>query len=113
MFPRKVEKHQEETFSDLAAAQDYAESVNKSTIRYQAFLRKLKSLNIEGRYLDVGAGTGNLAAMILKDSPNIEITALEISPDMLTVGEKLIRDEGLENRVQFVLGDALDKNSLE
>ena len=113
MFPRRIENHQEESFYNLASAQEYAESVKRNSIRYQAFLKKLGSLKLLGRYLDVGAGTGNLAAMIVKDNPGVEITALEISPEMITVGENYLKNEGIENRVHFEKGDVLDVNCLD
>ena len=87
MFERKVEKHQEEYFVGLESARSFAESAEKSAIRYQAFLDRLIALEIKGKYLDVGAGAGNLAARIAKSNPDVEITALEISTDMITVGE--------------------------
>jgi hypothetical protein len=55
MFKRKIEINHEEAFEGLEAARKYAEEAQKSTMRYQAFLERLKSLGIKGRYLDVGA----------------------------------------------------------
>ena len=109
MFKRKVEMHQEEAFAGLEAAKEYTESTQKSTMRYRAFLSNLKSLNIQGKYLDVGAGTGNLAAVIAQNNPDVEIMALEISTDMVTVGEEFIRNKGLQGQVKFIKGDAVDK----
>jgi len=68
--------HQEEAFAGLEAAKEYAESTKESTMRYRAFLGNLKSLSIQGKYLDVGAGTGNLATIIAQNNPDVEITAL-------------------------------------
>ena len=109
MFKRKVEMHQEETFSGLEAAKEYAESTNKSTMRYRAYFSNLKALSVHGKYLDVGAGTGNLAAVIAQNNPDVEIMALEISTDMVTVGEEFIRNKGLQGQVKFIKGDAVDK----
>jgi hypothetical protein len=58
MFKRIVETHQKGAFEGLEAAKEYAESAQKSSAkRYAAFLNNLKSLDIQGKYLDVGAGT--------------------------------------------------------
>jgi ubiquinone/menaquinone biosynthesis C-methylase UbiE len=112
MFKRKVETHQDETFVGLESARAFAESAEKSAIRYQAFLDRLKTLDIQGKYLEVGAGAGNLAARIAQSNTKVEITALEISADMITVGEELVRDKGVQNQIQFVQGDAVDPKIL-
>ena len=112
MFKRKVEAHQEEAFAGLEAAKEYAESTQKSTMRYRAFLSNLKFLSIQGRYLDVGAGTGNLATIIAQNNPDVEITALEISADMVTVGEEYIRNKGLQGQIKFLIGDAVHKETI-
>ena len=85
MFKRKVEMHQEETFVGLEAAREYAENTNVSTMRYRAFFSNLEALSIQGKLLDVGAGTGDLAAIIAQKKPDVEIMALEISEDMVAV----------------------------
>jgi 2-polyprenyl-3-methyl-5-hydroxy-6-metoxy-1,4-benzoquinol methylase len=113
VFKRKVEIHQEEAFTGLEAAKEYAESVKESTIRYRAFLRNLKALSVQGKYLDIGAGAGNLAAIIAQNNPDVEITALEISADMVTVGEEYIRSMKLEDQIKFKEGDAVNKETIE
>jgi 2-polyprenyl-3-methyl-5-hydroxy-6-metoxy-1,4-benzoquinol methylase len=112
MFKRKVEAHQEEAFAGLEAAKEYAESTQKSTMRYRAFLSNLKFLSIQGKYLDVGAGTGNLATIIAQNNPDVEITALEISADMVTVGEEYIRNKGLQGQIKFLKGDAVHEETI-
>jgi len=113
MFKRVVETHQKGAFEGLEAAKEYAESAQKSPVKgYAAFLNNLKSLDIQGEYLDVGAGTGNLAAIIAQNNPGIEITALEISKDMITVGEDFIKSKGLQDQVKFKMGDAADKETM-
>jgi SAM-dependent methyltransferase len=112
MFERKVEMHQEEAFAGLEAAKEYAKSTETSTMRYRAFLSNLQALSIQGKYLDVGAGTGNLAATIAQNNPDVEITALEISADMVTVGEEYVRNKGLGGQIKFIRGDAVGKETM-
>ncbi|MEA3326157.1 MAG: class I SAM-dependent methyltransferase [Chloroflexota bacterium] len=112
MFKRKVEMHQEEAFAGLEAAKEYAKSTQKTRMRYRAFLSNLKFFSIQGKYLDVGAGTGNLATIIAQNNPDVEITALEISTDMVTVGEEYIRSKGLQGQIKFIKGDAIDKETI-
>jgi len=108
MFKRKIETHQEEALTGLESAKEYAEIAQKSALRYRAFLNNIKSLNIKGKYLDVGAGPGIQAGMIVQNDPDVEITALEVSADMVTVGEDYLKSKGLQDRIQFVIGDATD-----
>ena len=113
MFERKVESHQEEAFSGIDNARKYAESAQKSMLRYRAFLKNLQSLDVEGRYLEIGAGPGVLAVEIARAHPEVEITAVEISPDMATVGGEYVGENGLEDRIEFVIGDAEDKGLID
>lgn len=113
MFKRKIEEHQDEAFVGLDAAKEYAKHAQKSTIRYRAFLENLKTLSIQGRYLDVGAGTGNLASIIAQNNPDVKITALEISSDMITVGEEYIKSQGFQDQINFMMGDATDEGALK
>jgi SAM-dependent methyltransferase len=108
MFERKVEVHQEEDFAGLEAARQYAAEAQKSTMRYRTFFERLETLGAAGRYLDVGAGPGTVAGMVAEKYPQVELTALELSPDMVTVGQELLQSKGLEDRVNFVVGDAAD-----
>ena len=113
MFKRKVEAHQEEFFSGLESARAFAQSAEKSAIRYRAFFTRLKKLEIQGKYLDVGAGAGNLAARIAQSNPDVKITALEISADMISVGEELISKKGVQDQIDFIQGDAVDLETIQ
>ena len=109
MFERKVEDHQEESFSGLDNAKQYADSAKKSMMRYRAFLKNLDSLNIAGKYLEIGAGPGILTTEIARIHTVVEITAVELSPDMAVVGKEYVADNGLEHRINFVIGNAEDE----
>ncbi|MBN1220060.1 MAG: class I SAM-dependent methyltransferase [Anaerolineae bacterium] len=112
MFERKIEVDQEQDFEGLEAARQYAAGAQKSTMRYRAFFERLETLDKVGRYLDVGAGPGTVAGMIAQKYPRVELIALELSPDMAAVGQELLKNKGLENRVKFVVGDATDTGLL-
>ena len=57
------------------------------------------------RILDIATGTGDLAIMMQELQP-LEIKGLDISEGMLSVGRKKIKDLGLENTIEFILGDS-------
>ena len=109
MFKRITESNQNECFSNIDDAINYAESAKKSTMRYKAFLSNLQSLDIKGKYLEVGAGPGVLTVEIARTYPEVEITALELLPDMVTVGQEHVAENKLDNRIKFVVGDVEDE----
>ncbi|MCK4516227.1 MAG: class I SAM-dependent methyltransferase, partial [Spirochaetaceae bacterium] len=114
MFRRIVEDHQDESFSSIENAREYAESAEKSSgMRFRGFLNRLKSLDIRGRYLEIGAGSGLLAAMIVGNHKDVNITAVEISPDMITVANENIKKKGLDSQIQFVAANIEDENVLQ
>jgi 2-polyprenyl-3-methyl-5-hydroxy-6-metoxy-1,4-benzoquinol methylase len=113
MFERKVEINQGEWFESIEAAREYAESAKKSTMKYRTFLKSLKSLEIKGRYLDIGAGPGVLTAMIAQEHPEVEITALEVSPNMASLGLDYVKENGLQDRIKFAVGDVEDEDLIK
>lgn len=113
MFDRKIEIHQDQAFEGLEAARQYAETAQKSTRRYMTFLERLETLGIEGRYLDVGAGPGILTGLVAEKFPRLEITVLELSEAMVSVGQDYITRRGLEGRINFVTGDAADEELIQ
>lgn len=112
MFKRVTESNQSEFFSSIDDARTYAENAKKSMMRYKAFLANLRSLDIKGRYLEIGAGPGVLTVEIAQHYPEAEITALELLPDMVTVGREYVAENKLDNRIKFVVGNVEDKELL-
>ena len=114
MLKRIIEDHQNEAFTGIENARKYAEESEKSAkMRFRGFLKKLDDLNLKGKYLEIGAGSGTLAAMIAKRNQNINITAIEISSDMITVANEYIEKESLESQISFIQGDIEDDRLLE
>jgi tRNA (cmo5U34)-methyltransferase len=59
-----------------------------------------------GHILDLGGGTGALAAAVLEGLPGVRVTVLDVDPDML--GEARRRLSGYAERVTFKQGSFLD-----
>ena len=55
--------------------------------------------------LDIATGTGDLAINLVKTNAK-SIIGLDISNGMLEIGKQKIRNKGLENTVEMVLGDS-------
>jgi SAM-dependent methyltransferase len=58
------------------------------------------------KVLDVGAGTGALS--LLAAELGYEVTALDLSPGMLAQAERKAKERGLDDRVRFVVGSAVE-----
>ena len=59
-----------------------------------------------GSALEVGPGPGYLGLEWLRQTEGTDLKGLEISPDMIHISERNARDYGLEDRVEYVKGDA-------
>lgn len=58
------------------------------------------------RILDLCTGSGDIAIEIARRHPDVRITAVDASPNMLRVARR--KAEGLLDRIEFVEGDALN-----
>ena len=61
-----------------------------------------------GRWLDVGSGTGAPACYLAKLYPNIKVEGINIVKDQIKKSTKLSISKRCENQVNFIFGDALD-----
>lgn len=75
---------------------------------YSLFRRDIRALNVRGHYLEMGAGSGLLAAMLAEDGGVASITAVDISADDVAVCGEYVRERGLEGRVRCLVGDVHD-----
>ncbi|MCX2719217.1 bifunctional demethylmenaquinone methyltransferase/2-methoxy-6-polyprenyl-1,4-benzoquinol methylase UbiE [Lentiprolixibacter aurantiacus] len=57
------------------------------------------------RILDIATGTGDLA-IALKETGAEKIVGLDISPGMLEIGKKKVKDQSLDDRIEMVIGDS-------
>ena len=109
---RQGEDHGDDVFMTEDDARKYYEHVqNASPRRYVELLKKVKQLDVKGRYLDVGSGPGFVTGMIARQQPEASITGMDISAEMVKIANEVIEDD-LRERINFVVGDACDKNTL-
>ncbi len=59
------------------------------------------------RVLDIGCGDGEFLRLVCKRFPQATAVGLDLSPDAVKAGNEQIRAEGLSNRIQLHVGDAL------
>jgi ubiquinone/menaquinone biosynthesis C-methylase UbiE len=68
----------------------------------------IKSGICKGSALEVGPGPGYLGLEWLKNTKDTKLTGLEISPNMIKIAKRNAVDYGMENRVSYVLGNAME-----
>ncbi|NPV90717.1 MAG: peptide chain release factor N(5)-glutamine methyltransferase [Firmicutes bacterium] len=56
---------------------------------------------------DVGTGSGNIAVTLAKRFANVQVTAIDLSPDALEVARQNAALHGVERRIEFLEGDLL------
>lgn len=66
----------------------------------------IKSGIDEGLALEIGPGPGYLGLEWLNKTDETKLTAIEISSDMVEIAEENSREYGLDDRVEYVKGDA-------
>jgi len=59
--------------------------------------------------VDVGTGSGCIAVALATQLPDLEAYAIDISPAALAVARRNAERHGVEQRIQFIVGDLLDR----
>ena len=62
----------------------------------------------QGLALEIGPGPGYLGLEWLKTTQGTNLKGLEISPEMISIAERNAAEYGLEQRIQYVKGNALE-----
>ena len=72
-----------------------------------AFVNRLIDLGIsDGHFLDLGTGTARIPIILAKRVPNVQITAIDLSSNMLNIGQKHVNQAELTNRILLKKADA-------
>ena len=61
-----------------------------------------------GNLLDVAIGTADLSLEIIRQQKAERIQGLDVSQEMMRIGEEKVRSAGLEGQIKFQLGSALE-----
>ncbi len=57
------------------------------------------------KVMDIATGTGDLAILLAKSDID-DVTGLDISPGMLEIGKQKVNAEGLDNKIDMIIGDS-------
>ena len=74
-------------------------------LRWYTIQRALKLVD-SGEAIDLGCGPGLLAVEMAKCAPELHITGIDLSEEMIAQAEQSARESGVIDRVSFKIGDA-------
>ena len=115
-MPKRVVEHQDrEEFLGIESARAYAEHARSPMMQrgYHEIADRIGELGADGAFLEVGAGPAVLTAIVARAVPQAHITAVELSPDMITVAREEVDSQGVGDRIDLVEGDAADAALLD
>jgi ubiquinone/menaquinone biosynthesis C-methylase UbiE len=114
-MPRRISEVHEQAFVGIESARAYAQEARSPFMRmgYGVIVEEISHLGVRGNYLEIGPGPAVLTTLVAQAIPEARITALELSPDMITVATEQVEREGLTDRIALVEGDVNDTELLE
>jgi SAM-dependent methyltransferase len=112
---RRISEMHEQAFVGIESARAYAEEARSPFMRmgYGVVVGEISRLGVTGKFLEIGPGPAVLTTMVAQAIPEAHITAVELSPAMITVAKEQVEGEGLRDRIALVGGDASDTELLE
>jgi 2-polyprenyl-3-methyl-5-hydroxy-6-metoxy-1,4-benzoquinol methylase len=107
-------QHESEAITGDDNVERYADAHEKhGKLLYRAFLNDVRKLRIGAKWLEVGAGPGILASILAEEYPDVSITAIDLSADMVAAARERINAKNLSDRINCRLCDANDKRELD
>ena len=106
-------EHQEEAIVSINEVRRYAEAQRRVKFMYRPLVKELQALHITGNYLEIGAGPGLLAAMLVEENKNLSITAVDLSAQMANIACEYFRGRQLQDRINYVVSDVNDENMIQ
>lgn len=105
------EKYIRHLFDSIAEHYDFMNMVMSfGMLKYwHRVFRSLTNLSPGGRALDVACGTAELALIMAQQvGPTGHVEGVDLSPNMVAVGQRKIERLGMADRITLTVGNALD-----
>ncbi|MFQ5798560.1 MAG: class I SAM-dependent methyltransferase, partial [Bacteroidota bacterium] len=102
MLPRVLEPEVMDTWED---AVEY-DSMDFTEVNTAFAERALELAPPSGMILDVGTGSGRIPILILQRRPDFDVIAIDLSENMLKVGQQNVHRARMEEKIVFRLLDA-------
>lgn len=89
----------------------WEESVAYDAMDFEAVNRAFAELALTlapatGRVLDAGTGTARIPILLCQMSPRLEVTGIDLSKNMLLIGEQNVQRANLQIQIKLEYGDA-------
>ncbi len=99
----------EEMFDSIAPAYDFMNRAMTFGIDrlWRRKAVKMVAATNPGHILDVATGTGDLAIQLCRSIGGVAVTGIDLSEEMLRVGEEKVKKAGLANRITMRKADCL------
>lgn len=93
--------------ADPEEARLYSESQHAGSVGPARTLARIADLSDVDSLLDVAGGTGAFAIELCRIYPKLKVTILDF-PNVVDLGRKYVAEAGLEDRISFLPGNALE-----
>lgn len=100
-------KHIGQLFDRIAGSYDRFNHLLSLNIDRHWRRRTVKKLRAAANVLDVAVGTGDLAIEIVRAGKSADVTGLDLSVEMMKIGESKAARKGLSGNIRFDTGSAL------
>ena len=104
---KRAELFHPRVFNDKEWAEGYYKRNAKSIQRVgKRFVKLLKDSGFRnGKILDSGCGFGSVAIELAKSFPDVEIAGIDLGEPLIKLGQSLVEEANLENRIDLSIGD--------
>ncbi|MGD8397324.1 MAG: class I SAM-dependent methyltransferase [Anaerolineae bacterium] len=90
---------------DVARAFNRIATMPQMRLMRWLVIRRARALQARGRAADLGSGPGYLAVELARAAPDLRVTGVDLSDEMLAEAERYTARSGLADRVRFKKGD--------
>ena len=90
---------------DVAQAYGWVARTPQMRLARYFVARRAAEMMPEGIAADLGCGPGLLAIELARQAAGLRVVGVDVAPEMLTQGQELARQSGVEEHVSFRLGD--------
>lgn len=95
-------------FDRIASSYDSLNHILSLNIDKRWRRRAIKELKPAARLLDVAIGTADLTLEALQQKKAEQVTGIDLSEEMMKIGEKKVAEKGFDGKVTFDTGSALE-----
>lgn len=104
-MPKRIPHTDKQVITGSKKTQDYLAMQKKfGRFYFKKFFSKFDQSYQPGRFLEVGPGPGYQTVLVAEKYDPEQIIGLEYSSDMIRVGEKYLRQKGMNHKISFIHG---------